>query len=169
MGVFSMTDKWRQIQTFPGYSVSDAGSVRNDESGRIMAQLVNQSGVVNVGLTKNRVQYKRSVSLLVADTFMRVKPSKTFDTPINLDGDRYNNGVDNLMWRPRWFAVRYAQQFYNDPVGLNSPVEEVETGEHFNNAWEAAIEYGLLAVDIILATKNRGLVRPTFQRFRMLY
>lgn len=161
---------WRTIRSFPGYSVSDYGRVRNDETERVMALLKNQQGIVNVGMTMNHVQYKRSVALLVATAFLPKQPQQrdAFDTPINLDGDRSNNHVINLMWRPRWFAVKYFRQFHSYQRGFDVPIEEVNTGERFETSWEAAIKYGLLDREILLATLNRTYVWPSYQKFRVI-
>jgi len=166
-----MDETWKKIFQFPRYSVSDHGRVRNDDTGRIMAMTVNNTGVVMVGLTADvRRQQKRGVALLVAKAFLE-KPQhlhESFDTPINLDGDRFNNHVNNLMWRPRWFAVKYHQQFENNLRGFTIPVEEVSTGEKFTNSWEAALRYGLLDREIFMAAINNTVVWPTYQRFRAI-
>lgn len=151
-----MVIEWRPIRPFPGYSVSSEGFVRNEESGQQMALLVNQRGVVHVGLTKNRVQYKRAVGLLVANAFIDNPYGPAFDCPINLDGDRYNNRVVNLAWRPKWFAVKYHRQLEEAHFDDYYPIEEVETHHQFYNPWKAAIAYGLLQVDILLSL-NRGV------------
>jgi hypothetical protein len=163
-------EEWREVRFFPGYSVSNRGRVRNDDTGRYMTLLINQRGIANVGLTKNKVQYKRSVSLLVATAFLpKMYSSESFDTPINLDGDRTNNKIENLMWRPRWFAVNYHQQFNEeDSVGFSTPIVEIKTGEEFENSWEAATKYGLIDREIMVATINRTYVWPTYQQFRLV-
>lgn len=163
-----MLTEWQQIRSFPGYSVSDTGHVRNDDNGRIMAKLINQSGVVNVGLTKNKVQYKRSVALLVADAFLVPPRHQTFTTPINLNGDRTDNTVENLLWRPRWFATKYFHQFRSGPVSPVLAVEELNTHEQFESSWIAATSYGLLDVDVRVSTISLTEVWPTYQRFRSI-
>lgn len=165
-----MLIQWRPIEGFPGYSVSNSGRVSNDETGRLMAMLVNQAGVVNVGLTKNRTQYKRAVALLVAKAFLPKPPIQIFDCPINLDGDRFNNYSQNLAWRPRWFATKYFQQFERDQdrFDILFPVEEMDTEEKFDSPWEAAVNFGLLQVDVMMSALNQVRVWPTMQRFRLL-
>ena len=158
-------NEWRKIYNFPEYSVSDTGFVRNDENGRQMTMLVNQAGVVNVGLTKNRTQYKRAVALLVAKAFLTVARYDSFDTPINLDGDRYNNWVGNLALRPRWFATKYFQQFHVERNDVY-PIEDVDTHERFESTWEAATKLGLLQSDIIISVHTGRRVWPSNQRFR---
>lgn len=158
--------EWREIASFPGYSVSNTGLIRNDDTGRMLSRRVNQSGIANVGLTKNRVQYKRAVNLLVANALLTTRPHESFTTPINLDGDRLNNRVENLMWRPRWFASKYFDQFKKGSISFRNPLEESETHECFNTSWEAAIKYGLLDMEILSAVLNKTHVWPTKQYFR---
>jgi hypothetical protein len=112
---------WRQIYEFPGYSVSNMGRVRNDETGRIMALSRNQYGIVNVGLVLGRKQYKRSVALLVADAFLPTWESEVFTSPIHLNGDRSDCRAENLMWRPRWFAAKYHRQFKTGRIAVRRP------------------------------------------------
>lgn len=164
-----MLNEWRPINEFPNYSVSSEGFVRNDESGRRMALLVNQHGIVNVGLTKNRVQYKRAVALLVAIAFdARGQVDKSFDCPVNLDGDRFNNRIDNLVWRPRWFATKYFQQIEEAHFVDPYPIEEMNTQMQFKNPWDAALKCGLLQVDVLLSIANGTRVWPTGQIFKPL-
>lgn len=164
-------EEWREIPRFPGYSVSNLGRVRNDETGRFMTPLRNSRKTVSVsvGLTKNFIQHKRAVSLLVANAFLPPPPNEAFDTTINLDGDRTNNEVGNLVWRPRWFAIKYFLQFRNPQMrGFYTPVEEVTTGEIFETSWFAAIKFGLIDTDIFIATMNGLCVWPTQQWFRQV-
>lgn len=161
-------EKWKPIPEFPGYSVSDWGWIRNDDSGRMLRYSQNQYGVVNVGLVRNGVQFHRSVPLLVAKAFIP-NNSEVFDTPINLDGDRWNSRVDNLAWRPRWFAVKYNQQFRNRIIyPIDLPIEDVNTGEISENSFECAKRYGLLESDIVLSIANRTYAWPTWQEFRVV-
>lgn len=160
--------QWREIHDFPGYSVSDIGQVRNDETSRIMSLLVNQTGVVNVGLTKRCVQYKRSVALLVANAFIPPHPLDSFDTPINLDGDRFNNHASNLMWRPRWYAVKYFQQFRDGRQDYLGPIQDTVTGDIYKSTWDVALTWGLIEKDIYLAILNHTYVSPTYQTFRVV-
>lgn len=159
-------EEWSLIREFPGYSVSDCGRVRNDEQNRMMAICFNLGGTAHVGLTKNKKQHKRSVALLVARAFLRPAEDPRFDTPIHLDGDSRNNHAENLMWRPRWYAIRYQHQFTMAPQGFSVPIFETHTGEKFENSWEAATKYGLIDRDIMLAVINKTFVWPTYQFFK---
>jgi hypothetical protein len=164
-----MREEWAEIIEFPSYSVSSRGTVRNEESGRFMTLHVNQRGIVNVSFNRRGHQFKRSVSVLVADAFITAARSLKFDTPINLDGDRLNNCVENLMWRPRWYATEYFRQFHFGHKGIDRAIQEMKTGEVFNSSWEAALYFGLLETEIVKAISNRTYVWPTYQRFEVVY
>jgi len=162
-----MIEIWKEITNFDNYSISNYGRVRSEKSERILAQSQNQFGVVYVGLVRDGKQYHRSVPLLVARAFIP-NQLEAFDTPINLNGDRYDNRVENLAWRPRWFAIRYNQQFrdpYMDPI--LDPIKDLKTNEVSENSFEAAISYGLLESDLFLSILDRTYVWPTYQQFDM--
>lgn len=160
-----MIEIWEAIEDFPGYSVSNYGRIRTDKSGRILALSETQFGLVQVGMMRDGEQKHRSVPLLVAKAFIP-RPEGPFDTPINLDGDRHNNRVDNLLWRPRWFAVKYNQQFKH-PIEnpILDPLQDLKTGEVSANSLECAKRYGLLEQDLVFAVFNRTYVWPTYQEF----
>ena len=161
--------EWRPIRSFYGYSVSNTGFVRNDDTDRLMTMRVNQAGLVHVGLTKNKKQHRRSVPLLVATAFITTRPDESFDSPINLDGDRYNNEVTNLMWRPRWFASKYFKQFEEEQIRSQCPIEDLTTSICFENSWVAALDLGLLHQEVLLSVHTQCFVWPIRHRFRALH
>lgn len=157
---------WTKVVGFPDYEINDAGCVRRLKSGRPVAASLNQQGNPYVGLSREGTQLKRSLALLVAMTFLDRPPNSRFDTPIHLDGNKINCSADNLMWRPRHFAIKYHQQFHNGKRGFIIPVYEVNTGETFPTSWEAALKYGLIDQEILTAAINRTVVFPTGMHFR---
>lgn len=158
---------WQDIAEFPMYSVSNRGLIVNNETGRILRLCTNNRGIVYVGLLRKGIQYKRSVTLLVANAFLPHPASPAFDTPIHLDGDRTNNRYFNLTWRPMWFARKYHVQFPLSPsVGV--PIQELVTGEEFSSSFQATVKYGLLDNDILRSVIKRDAVWPTYQRFALL-
>lgn len=164
-----MNEYWKTIDHFPEYSVSNFGKIRSNKSGRLLSTSPNQFGVVQVGLMKDGIQYHRSVPLLVAKAFLPIRQGP-FDTPINLDGDRLNNHVDNLVWRPRWFAIKYNRQFrfpYHDRI--DRPIVDKKTGEISNNSIECAMRYGLLEEEIVISILTHTYVWPTYQEFQIVH
>jgi hypothetical protein len=161
-------ERWKTIPEFPNYEVSSYGNVRNIVSNRLMALNMNQYGVVFVGVFHQGEQHKKSVPLLVANAFIPRK-YPAYDTPINVDGDRWNNSITNLMWRPRWFAVKYNRQFrvpYEHHIPF--PIEDIKTGEISIDSFECARLYGLLEKDVVLSISNNTYAWPTYQRFRVV-
>jgi hypothetical protein len=166
---------WVNIPSFPGYSVCADGYVLNDKTKRILKPLTNHGGLIYVGLMRAGRQQNVLISGLVAKVFLLPPTMQAFDTIINLDGDRRNNHAINLMWRPRWFAMKYHRQF-KQPWNNTNPVEELETGKLFEGALTAASQYGLLALEIFNSAMNYtyyGMkgpgVWPTNQHFRMIH
>ena len=163
-----MNERWKHIPGFPNYSVSNTGLIRSEKSGRILSLYENQFGVLCVGMMKDGEQKHRSVPLLVASAFLPPR-GDAFDTPINLDGDRHNNSVENLAWRPRWFAIKYNRQFREPyPYPISQSIEDIKTGEVFINSFDCAKKYGLLEEEVILSILNRTYVWPTYQEFRII-
>jgi hypothetical protein len=161
-------EEWVPVGGFPGYSVNPLGQVRKDSSGRVLHTRLNQYGVPYVGLMRNWRQCIRSLPRLVATAFLPTS-NVIFDTPINLDGDRTNCAVDNLMWRPRWYAIYYVNQFkdrYAYPI--EAPVRAIETEEEFVNSLEAACRYGLLEREVVLSVLNKTPTWPTYQMFELV-
>lgn len=166
-----MDELWAEILGFDGYSVSTLGRIRSDISGRILISYPNQSGLMQIGLVRAGRQEHRSVPLLVAKAFVPI-PEGPYDTPINLDGNRQNNRVDNLAWRPRWFAVKYHRQFQRpdliEKLFIGFPFEDMATGEITANSLECAKAYGLLHDDLIVSLIHNTYVWPTYQQFRLV-
>jgi hypothetical protein len=160
-------EAWLEVVEFPGYSVSNWGRVRNDFTGRVLTLLRNQHGVSHVGMNRCGVQYKRGVARLVADRFLPKNTLDPFDTPMHLDGDVTNNEASNLIWRPRWFVLKYERQFHRRPL-IPVPIREVDSRERFNDSRDAATTYGLLEVDIVNSVTRGDPVFPTFQRYELV-
>lgn len=160
-------ETWKTIREFPHYSVSNQGRVRNDDTGRFMALTRNQQSIIQVGFYNQGIQTKRSVAVLVAKHFLEAG-NEIFDTPIHLDGDRSNNAVNNLMWRPRWFAYKYHMQFKRYAIHhIYAPLVDRHSGETYQDSRECAIHNGLLEEDLVLAILNRTYTWPTYQMFEV--
>ena len=165
-------DRWREIPSFPFYVVSDRGQVRNQGTGHFLAILVNQGGVAYVSITRSGQQYSRSVAKLVAEAFLPPPQHESWDTPMNLNGNRADNRVENLMWRPRWFVAKYHRQMHQADWSVLIQVEE--TGQEMTIA-EAAMKYGALPIDLFNAAMNytyynrsNALAWPTRFHFKMV-
>jgi hypothetical protein len=150
-GMTMESDDWRPVEGFPGYSVNPLGQVVRNSTGRLLVPRYNQDGVAYVGLMRDWQQCIVVLCLVWWLVAFLPSSSEIFDTPIQLDGDPTNCRVDNLMWRPDQYAVKYKQQFkerYDFPI--EAPVQAVN-GERFPNSLAAACRYGLLEREVVLS------------------
>jgi NUMOD4 motif len=161
-----MRERWVKLPEFPLYSVSDLGRVRNDERRTMVAQHQMKSPGLCVNLYKDRLQYSRSVARLVLMLFEGPHENAMFDTPVNLDGDRSNNALDNLVWRPRWFAIKYHQQFEGRLID-EYVVTDLTTGEVFDYAWDVVRKYGVLYGDLLWNQTQDGTAWPSGHIFEV--
>lgn len=160
-----MEEEWATIKEFPNYEVSNLGNVRNAKFDRPVAVTYNGAGVAIVGLMDSTKQNTRSVKVLVAEAWLP-KKNPLFNTPINLDGDSSNNSVENLAWRPRWFAWKYHQQFdIVDVYTDTKPIRDVKTGVVYSDIAEAGLVNGLLFSELEISVTNRIPVFPIWHNF----
>jgi hypothetical protein len=112
--------------------------------------------------------HTRLVSQLVARAFVEVpKRRDDFTSIIHLDGDKANCKAENLMWRPRYFAILYHRQFQTPNFrNADIPLVELKTGEIYSSIQEAVTRNGLLFNEILISAHERTFVWPTFQEFR---
>jgi hypothetical protein len=155
----------KRIKGFENYEVTTYGEVINIHTSRVMTWSPTLLGEMTVGLVRDGHQYRRSVKRLVAHAFVSGK-SDIFDTPILLDGNKTNLRADNMMWRPRWFAWKYTHQF-SDPEHWYylGPVIELDSLKTYDTCIEAAMNNGLLCIDVYLSILNERPVWPTGQDF----
>jgi hypothetical protein len=171
------------INEFPGYELSNWGRVINLRTDREMILSPTEHGDLTIGFTRDSKQHRYAVKVLVAKTFVNSEyislvrvparafvkgESLDFNTPILLDGDKHNLYFENIVWRPRWFAWRYSYQFsHPKPWYEYGPVRDVDADITYESYMAAAIDNGILCVDIrksIYDYTNR-IVYPTYQRF----
>lgn len=160
---------WRDIPVFPKYQVGNLGNILTIKTGRILHPSLNNQGILKVNLVKGGEVYTRSVNHLVGKAFLDPPTRRDFSSLIHLDGDRTNCAVDNLMWRPRYFAIKYHNQFemraFQDSV---IPIIDIKTQEKYDRIQDACVRHGLLFQEIIIAMHERTYVWPTFQEFATL-
>lgn len=164
-----MDEEWRDLSIFPSYSVSDLGNIRSIKTGRNLKRSKNQQGHLKVNLAEAGHVHTRNVNHLVAKTFLGEPPREHFDSIIHLDGDKTNCAATNLMWRPRYYSIKYHQQFdsYNFR-NSTAGVIDIGTNRVYETIQEAAVEHGLLFFDILVSAHERTYVWPTYQEFRYI-
>jgi hypothetical protein len=139
----------------------------NVRSEKLIKPQITPQGITYVPLYSNSGNETRSIKVLVAKAFVEGE-TRIFDTPINVDGQKSNNAADNLMWRPRWFAVKYSRQFLHPfDKEQEGPVYEDAAELRFETVREVSLTYGLLFRDVYRSTYSETPVFPTMQIFRI--
>jgi len=159
---------WKDIPEFPRYMVSNLGNVMNVRTENLVKPQLTPQGILYVPLYGSDQGTTRSIKVLVAKAFLDHEgfDPKIFDTPINKDGDKTNNRVDNLAWRPRWFAVKYSRQFLTPHVNAHvGPVYDVTNNQVYDNVYIVATTFGLLMRHVYRSTYAETPVFPTEQIF----
>jgi hypothetical protein len=153
-------EEFRIISDFPMYAVSNYGKVVNVRRNVEMVLSRNANQELTVGMWRDGKQHRRAVRGLVARAFVQGE-TELFNTPVLLDGDRDNVCANNIVWRPRWFALMYMRQFdIEGPWWFAGPVKDVISNVEYENIVEAAIGTGSLVQDIRHSILNQTRVFP---------
>lgn len=89
--------KWKTINDYPNYAVSNAGDVMNLITGKTLKQETTHKGYKRVTLSNGRKRQHLRVHRLVANAFIpNSDSSKMLINHIN--EDKSNNTVENLEW-----------------------------------------------------------------------
>jgi hypothetical protein len=158
-----MAEVWAPLLGYPGYSASNYGRIRNDKRLLVLTHTALRDHRPFVKLSLHGEQVTRNVSKLVCDAF--ISPNRDWDTPIHLDGNLWNCHVDNMEWRPRWFAIKHTQQFRRRQPVYKKPVRELDSGWIYENVWEPVLQFGLLYMGLIIAIHNETRVFPSMQKY----
>lgn len=134
--------EWRDIEDFPNWGVSENGLVVSDWTSRAMAINQNQQGLAIVKMTRDGKQFTRSLALLVAKAYLEPPPNPAYNSIVHLNGDRMDCRATNLMWRPRWYALRYHAMFDDMPYRVSVYIPAIDSA--FDSLREFCTTYGLV-------------------------
>lgn len=91
--------RWKSIQGFPNYEVSDTGLVRNKRFNRVIYGSVNsQNGYRQVWLRNGENSKFKYIHRLVAEAYCSKEDVECVCVR-HLDGDKLNNDYKNLIFR----------------------------------------------------------------------
>ena len=90
-----MTEKWKTVQNFPNYEVSNEGRVRNKKTCKVLSPNC-VKGYLRARLYKNGVPTPIFIHRLVASAFIENPKGKPYVN--HIDGNKKNNEAKNLEW-----------------------------------------------------------------------
>ena len=148
---------WRTIPSFPVYSASNLGRIRNDKTGRIMHVYMNTRGYLGLTLRRDNVQVPVLVHRLVAETFLGgLQPGLQVN---HIDGDKTNNSVENLEWCTCGENTRHAVKIGLRPGPRRQAVRIIETGDEFESIRACASYLGVDISSVRWALQHSGKCR----------
>ena len=144
-------DRIKPIDGFPNYTISSNGYILNSNGDR-KATHRGSDGYEKVVLYNDGVGVHKRVHRLVAETFI---PNPDNKLQVNhIDGDKYNNAVENLEWVTRSENMTHAYRTglvkphptygmlgHKNPNGGRNGrrVRIIETGEEFDSVKDCAL------------------------------
>lgn len=133
MTISNKTERWREIDGYPNYLVSDYGRVHSKGSNRVLRSSPNRYGIHKIRLYNDDGYKDFYLHTLVMKTFGRIMQDG--DQIKHRNGNRHENHINNLyvMNRRKSDIPRF------QPVsGRGRAMYIVETGQIFSNARECA-------------------------------
>jgi hypothetical protein len=98
----------KDVINYPNYRISSKGYVINKATKKKMATSLTEDGYVTVRLTKDKKVKRFRLHRLVAIHFI---PNPENKEEVNhIDGDKLNNGEDNLEWHTRQENATHAKE-----------------------------------------------------------
>jgi len=152
-------EEWRPIEEFPHYFISSHGRVKHKDRNNARKVTVNERGfpVVLLSSASSPTRYLRQINKLVAKAFLP-PPIYADSTAIwHKDGDLQNCHVDNLMWERRDRVLEWNEMHRREaPLYDTPPVKNNRTGEIYKDAYECAMQEGLLESSIVWRIENQA-------------
>jgi len=167
-----MEEEWRTIESFPHYEVSNTGYVRRIGESKNLSPKMAKGGAWFVKISRGGGAFSKSVKTLVAEAFVP-KPEDyagTFDTPVQLTINTNEIRADKIVWRPRWFAVKFRRDLNpnTQPHYSHVPVVNRNTGVQHASILTASLHDGVLMEEVYRSCLEGRKVFPHAHRYEFL-
>lgn len=101
-------EEWKAIDGFENYEISNFGRIKNNKTGNILSQTLNNKGYLKISL-RNSTEHKTFLIHRLVSLYFLDEPSQelqeaarqTKDKKVlvnHKDGNKLNNSIDNLEW-----------------------------------------------------------------------
>jgi hypothetical protein len=153
----NLEEVWKPIPGFSNYQISSFGRIWNNRQNKPMKTSKTMEGVPKILLFDDfGVRRTKTVLKILSEAFIS-RPYALWDTPMVLDGNPANLALENIVWRPRWLAWKYARQLKTpQPLHFqNLAVINTTTGVIYESVIEAGMAEGMLFDRIWRCTYNR--------------
>lgn len=171
-----MDEIWKTVDEIPVYEVSNLGHVRRIGKTEPLVPTEAKGGALFVTMTYDGERYSRAIKGLVARAFVP-KPDNQdpdiFDTPVQCSLSMSNLRADNIVWRPRWFAIAFRRHlhpsYYDQPRFTEVPVLNINTRTQHASILTAALQDCVLMRDIYHSAGEGRPVFPTGHRYEFMW
>lgn len=159
---FTMSEirDWETVEGYPSYKISEEGVICRASNGkRINPQ---RGSFLTVKLKKDDVVRSEKVHILMADTYLS-RPKKGEKYVIHINGDNYDNRIENLKWSKEDLDERKSvvtPKKGKEVVKLSIEDKEISRYESISDASKAS---GLSSQSISKVCHGRGKTAGGFK------
>jgi len=168
-----MEEEWRVIMDYPNYEVSNTGFVRRVGTNRRLSPKKAQGGAWFVKLSIDGEHVSKTLKTLVAEAFVPVPKhyqGEAFDTPIQCVLNTDEVRADKIMWRPRWFAIKFRRDLKPSvhPNYWDIPVRNINTGNEHASILTASLHDGVIMEHVYRSCLEGSRVFPEWHRYEFI-
>lgn len=136
-----MKEEWKKVESHPNYLVSTFGRVYSTKTRKILKPLHYKTSEYLIVQLSQGTHLPRKHFLIHRLVAMAFIPNPENKPQVNhIDGDKYNNHVENLEWCTQSENLMHASRVLHH---FGTRVVRVEDGKVFDNLREAAIASGI--------------------------
>lgn len=152
--------KWKQIEGYENYSVSDTGLVMNTRTGRVLKPHISKDGYYTVGLFKHCKGKTYKIHRLIALAF--IPNPKNLYAVDHINANKLDNRIENLRWLSLADNNRVyrKEQLSEEEKEKRSDVTRkkvvcIETGKKYRSLKKAAEDFNVTPQSISACAHGR--------------
>lgn len=152
-----MIEIWKPIKGYEGkYEVSNLGRVRSISHSNKILKPDKPKGYSRVTLFNKGVRYRKTIHILVAETF--IPNPNNYPVVNHIDENRENNAVTNLEWCTQKDNCNHGKRNRTISRKVSKPVMQLSKSGEFLKVWksmtEASEKLGIALSEISVCTRE---------------